>query len=275
MKPSNHSEQSDLVICLHASASSSHQWSGLAAELASDFEVISPDLVGYGKRAPFDETAAFGFAKEIETVVDQMGVRWIDSQTRIHLVGHSYGAATAIHFAHRFPERVASLTVFEPVLFGLLADDDASSNEYGEISQFGNYIRSKVGRRFGRKKAARRFIEYWSGKGVWQFLPAERRQRFARLMPKVAAEFEAIASSPIHRRDLESLDVPVRLIYGSATRGPARAVSEMLASTFPNVDAFELNGATHMAPVTIPDQVNPLFAAHVRRAAGLEFRAAA
>jgi pimeloyl-ACP methyl ester carboxylesterase len=275
MKPSNYSNRTDLVVCLHASASSSRQWKGLATELASELEVICPDLVGYGKAAPFDDTGAFGFSKEIHTVVDQIGTRWTDSRTRIHLVGHSYGAATAIQFAHRLPERVASLTLFEPVLFALLANDDALSREFDEISQFGNYIRSKVGRRFGRKKAARRFIEYWTGKGVWQFLPAERRQRFARLMPKVAAEFEAIASSPIHRRDLESLDVPVRLIYGSATRGPTRAVSEMLAATLPNVEAFEMSDANHMAPVTTPDRVNPMFAAHIRRVAGLEFRAAA
>jgi pimeloyl-ACP methyl ester carboxylesterase len=267
--------ESNLVICLHASASSARQWQGLAGQLAGEIEVLSPQLTGYGEAVPFDETAPFGFSTEIDAVVEQIGERWFDTETRIHLVGHSYGAATAMHFAHRYPERVGSLTLFEPVMFQLLADDEHWYQECREISLLGNYVRSKVGRRFGRKKAARRFIEYWSGKGVWQLLPAERRERFARMMPKVAAEFEAIKSSQVQRRDLESLEMPVRLLYGTATRAPARAVSEVLAAALPNAELIALDNAEHMAPVTAPDRVNPLIGEHLERYLPARLRAAA
>ena len=275
MSHSRNCAESNLVVCLHASASSARQWQGLAGELAGVVDVIAPKLVGYGDAAPFDETTSFGFDSEIDAVVDQIGARWLDAGTRIHLVGHSYGAATAVHFAHRFPERVASLTLFEPVMFRLLADVERWSAEWREICLVGNYVRSKVGRRFGRKKAARRFIEYWSGKGVWQFLPADRRQRFARAMTKVAAEFEAIKCSPIQRRDLELLEMPVRLIYGSGTRAPARAVSKVLAATLPNAELSALDNAGHMAPVTMPDRVNPLIIEHIERYLPVRMRAAA
>lgn len=33
----------------------------------------------------------------------------------VHLVGHSFGGATAATYAHRFPDRVVSLTLLEPV----------------------------------------------------------------------------------------------------------------------------------------------------------------
>ena len=267
--------ESNLVVCLHASASSARQWRGLAGQLAADVDVLSPHLVGYGESAPFDETAPFGFSTEIEALADQLGCRWLDAATRIHLVGHSYGAAVALHFAQRFPGRVGSLTLFEPVMFRLLADDDRWNEEYREICLVGNYVRSKVGRRFGRKKAARRFIEYWSGKGVWQFLPADRRQRFAQAMPKVAAEFEAIKSSPIRCRDLETLEMPVRLICGRSTRTPARAVSEILAAALPRSELLVLDNAGHMAPVTESERVNPLIIEQVGRHLPAPLRTAA
>lgn len=272
---SNIDRSSNLVVCLHASASSARQWQGLAGDLAGEVEVLSPQLTGYGKVAPFDETSPFGFSTEIDAVTEQLGVRWQDPQTKIHLVGHSYGAATAMHFAHRYPDRVGSLTLFEPVMFHLLVDDETWHRECREICLVGNYVRSKVGRRFGKKKAARRFIEYWSGKGVWQFLPAERRVRFARLMPKVAAEFEAIKRSPVARDDLEALAMPVRLICGTRTKRPARAVVEILAHLLPNADVQMLENAGHMAPITMPERTDPLYAEHIRAAVGPDLRAAA
>ena len=145
--------ESNLVVCLHASASSARQWQSLADELAGNVEVLLPHLVGYGQAAPFDETAPYSFSTEIDAVVDQIGSRWLEDGTKIHLVGHSYGAATALHLAQRFPERIASLTLFEPILFRLLADDEGWSKECLEICLVGNYVRSKAYGSFSRTGA--------------------------------------------------------------------------------------------------------------------------
>lgn len=57
--------------------------------------------------------------KPLASVVDQ--AQWLDEAldgmgvASVHAVGHSFGGATAAGYALRFPERVASLTLLEPV----------------------------------------------------------------------------------------------------------------------------------------------------------------
>jgi pimeloyl-ACP methyl ester carboxylesterase len=264
-----------LIVCLHASASSRRQWNALIDGLGTEVTVMAPDLVGYGNGAAFVPTEAFGFEREIANLQDQLGSAGRAGGRKLHLVGHSYGAATALAFALRYPERVASLSLFEPVLFNLLADDPGRETVAGEIRRVCNQVRARAGRRFGRPKAARCFIEYWSGKGVWQFLPSERRKRFSRLMPKVAAEFDAILGSTITAAEIAALDVPVQLMYGSGTRAPARAVARILSATLPRVDTIEISGVGHMAPITSPQRINPLILRHLERHLPASYAAAA
>jgi pimeloyl-ACP methyl ester carboxylesterase len=275
MSDMHSADSAPIVVCLHASASSSRQWAALGQLLEPHAAVLAPDLVGYGRGMPFVATQAFGFDKEIDNLLRQLGNDWCERGGRLHLVGHSYGAATALEFALRFPHSVASLCLFEPVLFNLLADDERWSAEAGEIRTVGNQVRAKAGRRFGRSKAARRFVEYWSGKGAWQFIPAARRQRFSRLMPKVAAEFEAIVGSTATLVDLGRLDVPVRLMYGTGSRAPARAVAYVLGHGLRRVESIEVPGVGHMAPVTNPELINPLIVEHLQRYVPSTYRVAA
>ena len=43
--------QRESVICLHSSGASGRQWDALAAPLSVQFEVVAPDLLGYGSGA--------------------------------------------------------------------------------------------------------------------------------------------------------------------------------------------------------------------------------
>ncbi len=83
------------------------------------------------------------------------------------------------------------------------------------------------------------------------------------MMPKVAAEFEAILSANISAEDFARLDMPVRLILGNETQATARKVTEVLNDVLPNVELITVAGAEHMAAATHASQINPLFAGHV------------
>ena len=115
----------------------------------------------------------------------------------------------------------------------------------------------------GRFKAARRFIEYWSGEGAWQYVSLKRRCRFARLMPKVVAEFEAILSSGVKAETFAKLDIPVRIICGTRTRATAELTARRLAAALPNVEFVSAEGADHMGPTNRPNAINPLIAEHL------------
>ena len=72
--------------------------------------VLSPDLLGYGQDSGADPAEI-----TIEAQVDYVRAALDDDRvvTRVHLVAHSVGGVIAASFAHRYPDRVASLVNVE------------------------------------------------------------------------------------------------------------------------------------------------------------------
>ena len=252
-----------LAVCLHASASSSRQWQKLAGMLDGHVRTLTPDLVGYGDAEPYRPGTRFTLRDEVAGILRQVRQQTGKENGPLHLVGHSYGGATALQLALMHPDRVASLTLYEPAQFLMLFKDGLASEEAHEILTVWRYAKGRARSVFTRSAAARHFIEYWSGQGVWSHIPRKRQRKFARLMPKVNAEFEAILSAGVSVDDFAKLNIPVRLICGTKTRATARKVTEILAGTLPDVELVTVDGAAHMAPTENPDRINPLFAEHV------------
>ena len=251
-----------LAVCLHASASSSRQWLKLQAGLEPHVRTVAPSMVGYGADLHKRGTR-FTFDSEIDNVMRQIEEQTGKANGPLHLIGHSYGGATALQIALRYPERVASLTLYEPVQMALLFAEGLESAEAREVVEVREYIAKRLRTPFGRWAAARYFIEYWSGKGVWKRITFKRRRRFASLMPKVVAEFDALLSTGVTAADFTKLNIPVRLLCGTKTRRTARKVAEILVTSLPNVEFIEVEKAAHMAPTTDAARINPLFAEHV------------
>jgi pimeloyl-ACP methyl ester carboxylesterase len=178
-------------------------------------------------------------------------------------VGHSYGAAIALQIALTYPERVASLTLYEPAQFLLLFADGLNSPEGREILALRKFMHENMKSPIGRWSVAKKYIDYWSGEGSWNKMSFLRRRALVSLMPKVAAEFEAILSANVSAADFADLNMPVRLILGSETHATARKVTEVLNDVLPIVELVTVDGAEHMAPATQAANINPLFAGHV------------
>jgi pimeloyl-ACP methyl ester carboxylesterase len=168
-------------------------------------------------------------------------------QAPVHLVGHSYGGSVALQVALTRPQRVASLTLYEPVRFTLLRGHDDGA--WRDIVT--------VGRRIGTlasaadlHASARVFVDYWSGYGAWQRLSPARQDAIAQRMPKVQAEFEALfddATPPVAYR---ALPMRLRVVCGTASPAPARRVAERLARLHDRAELIRWPGADHMAPLT-------------------------
>ena len=252
-----------LAVCLHTSASSGRQWQELAATLDGRIRTITPDLVGYGKGDRYRRGGRFHLDQEVQNVLRQIKAETGKDNGPLHLVGHSYGAAVALQIALTYPERVASLTLYEPAQFLLLFADGLNSSEGREILALRKFMHENMKSPIGRWSVAKKYIDYWSGEGSWNQMSFLRRRALAGLMPKVAAEFEAILSANVSAADFADLNMPVRLILGSETHATARKVTEVLNDVLPNVELVTVDGAEHMAPATQAANINPLFAGHV------------
>lgn len=110
------SGQGEPVMLLHGSACSKGQWAGLTHLLEAQFQVAAVDLLGHG------ETPAWPGPAPLTLADEAMAIRTLVEHVRgpVHLVGHSFGGAVALHFAQAHPDQVRSLVLIEPVAFNLL-----------------------------------------------------------------------------------------------------------------------------------------------------------
>src|SRR5882757_2546106 len=129
------------VIALHCSGAGAGQWSNLADALGGDYEVLAPEHYGCESVGPWTGEHAFTLADEAArtiALIDGTGCK-------VHLVGHSYGGGVALHVALARPERIASLTLYEPSAFHLLksfGDDGLAA--LVEINAIANKTREGV-----------------------------------------------------------------------------------------------------------------------------------
>ena len=247
------------VLCLHSSAGTSVQWKRLGADLERSYHVLAPDLHGHGGTSPWTRSRSMRLADEVALLMPLVSAL----PAPIHLIGHSYGGAVALKMALTMPERIHSITLFEPVLFAFLGRLGAHA-AYAEVSQVAEACVSSV--QEGRPaEAARAFVDYWNGSGSWAQLQERHRLVIERSMPSVARHWDAIFSEPMSLDECAGLRVPTLLLSGDRGPAPVRRVTALLAGVLPNVIHGVVAGAGHMAPVTHADAVNAAIAAHLAR----------
>ena len=244
------------VIAVHGSASTGGQWRRLAADLGAMFDVATPDLPGYGQlhnATPHGRPTLAGDAIEIARLVNA-------STTPSHIVAHSYGAAVALNFVRKNPQKIASLTIIEPALFHLLRSGEANDlMHYTEISLIANAVRMAA--QFGMpSQGMASFVDYWNGNGAWQAMKPALQSALASQTIQVARNFEAGMAETWSAADCGTIDCPTLIITAEASRGPAKRVAEIVAESMPHARFSSIADAGHMVPVTHPDIINPLIA---------------
>lgn len=247
----------ELVVCLHSSAGTHAQWQGLANTLSRHWQVLLPDLHGHGKSPPFPSPMMNALQADAQAVAALMESTQpqLDAARGVHLVGHSYGAAVALQIALRHPERVRSLSLYEPVAFGVLREMAPRDPALLEITDVAHTARGLV-QRGEIDEAAAFFLGYWGGDASWNQMAASQRDAIARRMPAVPRHFDALFTVRWHKSLLARLTMPILLMHGSQTRTPARRVAELLAHALPNVLRAEVPGAGHLGPISHEATVN-------------------
>jgi pimeloyl-ACP methyl ester carboxylesterase len=252
------------IVCLHSSAASGKQWRRLVADGAAsgqDWHWHTPDLFGHGGHPGWPELMPSQLAVEANGVL--AGLPFGPGQG-FHLVGHSYGGAVALQIALQQPGRVQSLTLYEPVAFGVLPALGPNEPEWEEISDVATTLGAALDRG-DDLGAARGFCAYWQDRDVWPELDEAQRARLADVMPTVRRHFEALFAAQWSDGLLDLLRMPVQLICGTATRASARRVAQSLSTRLPAARLAWLEGAGHMAPIGDAARANALMLDHLSR----------
>jgi len=94
------------VLLLHGIGDSSQTWVPLMEDLARDFTVLAPDLLGHGDSdKPRADYSVAAYANGMRDLMEVLG---IDSAT---IVGHSLGGGVAAQLAYQYPERCDRLVL--------------------------------------------------------------------------------------------------------------------------------------------------------------------
>lgn len=247
-------QHSESVVLLHSSMSSGQQWQALQTQLQTQPQThlnlpsLAPDISGYGQAAmPVNDRAQHQLSFEVDQLEPQL------PEQPFHLVGHSYGAATAIRIARLQPDRILSLTLFEPVAFYLLSPEHPQRQAIMSLSQtIDQHLDAKQ-----PEQAAACFIDYWNGAGTFARLNDKMQTLFCRGIVKVAYDFAALLNEDCPPQALATIQCPVLLLQGAESPATTGAVMQVLRENFPAAEHHAL-ACGHMGPITHPEQVNPL-----------------
>lgn len=238
------------LVLLHSSMSDRTQWRKLDQQLANHYRVIAIDLYGYGGSEYPADHENFTLAQEA-TRVGHLISQQLGEQP-FHLIGHSYGGATALRLAYEQPSRILSLGLYEPVAFHLLEPGEPA---YRLIKRVDERVAALLAQG-DTSEAASHFIDFWSGPGTFLKLPEDRRILLEQDIPKVSLDFQAIFGEPLKAVDYRRLNLPICLLRSRESPLSTRRVAEILEQHLPRMEAHWVKGG-HMAPITNAEAVNP------------------
>jgi pimeloyl-ACP methyl ester carboxylesterase len=216
------------LVLLHGFPLDHHLWDAVLPLLEDTFDLILPDLRGFGESSTVDSFYAMeDYASDIAGLLDGLGIR------KAAIAGHSMGGYVALAFARLFPERVRGLAL---VSSQVLADAPE--------------------RKEGRYKSAAEVAEHGIGSVVEAMTPKftsdKKLQAFARqsMEQQQPAAYIGALKAMAERVDstalLASFLFPVVLIHGDADALiPVDRAREVKAA-LPQAHLVEISGAGHM-----------------------------
>ncbi|MCI4364813.1 MAG: alpha/beta hydrolase [Thermoplasmata archaeon] len=239
----------DPVVLVHGSLVDRSVWARLIPLLSQSVTVLTYDRRGFGA-SPSGATS-----RPVKTdVADLAHLLEALDLFPVHLITHSYGGSVAFRLASERPELVRSLSIHEPPLLGLLADQASTATEGHRLLDEVSTICDQV--RDGKSvEAAREVVEVFSTEpGAWERLPPSTREEFAGRMNRWREEYSDPDSLRLPPGLLSELMLPILLTSGSESPRFLTDIRHVLTAQLPNVTELQLPGAGHAPHVTHPSE---------------------
>lgn len=216
------------LVLLHGYPLDHHIWDEVAPLLEDKFDLILPDLRGFGESTTVDAPYTVDdFASDIAGLLDSLGIR------KAAIAGHSMGGYVALAFARLFPDRVTGL--------GLLASQT---------------LADPPDRKEGRYKSAAEVAEKGIG-GVMDAMAPKltddpNLQAFARKVMErqnpqaYVGALKAMADRQDATPLLASMKYPVVLVHGEADALIPLERAREVKDAVPHALLAELPGVGHL-----------------------------
>jgi pimeloyl-ACP methyl ester carboxylesterase len=229
---------------LHGVGLNQSIWAEQVKALASDFQVITYDLLGHGGSAAVTASAPLSnWVGQLYDVVRDLALE------KFTLMGFSFGGLIAQAYAAQHSRMIDRLVLMSTVY------DRSEAERAGVLS------RLDVAQREGPHAIISAALSRW-------FSP-----QFAEAHPEILHQYEAIlrgndAASFLSAYEcfatadrelvgvLAAFDRPTLVMTGELDTGSTSAMARKLAGMIPGAECSIIAGGRHMMPVEKPDEVN-------------------
>jgi non-heme chloroperoxidase len=235
------------VIFVHGSLSDYSYWQGQIGPFAEKYRVIA-----YSRRYnwPNDNPARRGYS----AALDAEDLAWFIDGLNLapaHIVGHSYGALTALILASRHPQLVRSVTLAEPPAMSLLAHvpGERAAEGVAMLKDVQANMVAPMKAAFARhdtEGAVRVFIDYVKGPGAWDgFSAADKAATL-----KNAHEWEVIFAGgelfpEIRPTEVARIAAPVLMLSGARSYPFLGLIDQALHALLPASQHIIFPNADH------------------------------
>lgn len=147
------------------------EWHRNIGPLAEDFDVIVPDMRGYGdsEKPPLDQPELFGpdqVVDDIDALMEHLEIE------QAYLVGHDWAAIILHKFVRKYPNRVIEAMIIDPIVPGFeglyLSAEHGSESWYFWFHQLDMAVDLVTSSREAIRHYFTHFLSHWSyDKDLW------------------------------------------------------------------------------------------------------------
>ena len=247
------------VVLVPGSCSTGAAWRPVVAQLKTRFRCVTTSLLGYGgtveRRTALDADISYE-AEVLEAVV-------LRTASPVHLVGHSFGGLSALAVALRRRVPLLSLTIIEAPAPEILPP----MGEHGHYLAFRSMTDAYFSAfRSGDTAAINRMIDFYGGEGTFASWPQRVRDYAVQTTPVNLLDWESAYGFNLTPALLATVEIPVLVMWGSASHPAAKRANELIGRCIPNAAVASVAGASHFMVSTHVVEVAGLVAQHLARA---------
>ena len=241
------------LVLLHGGTGDYRSWNPQVEALAPDFRVISYSRrYHYPNQNPLNITnhSAHVEADDLAAFLKRLQLK------KVHLVGQSYGAFTALMFAIKHPEMVRTLVLSEPPVHQLIRSSSDGEAVYQDFMARTWRPAAEAFRRGEDRRASEILALGISGIKTSDLPPAVQA---ARAQNPLSMKSLALSSDPfpnISGEELKRLKMPVLILTGENTVRIHELVNRELARLLPNAKEVMVPKSRHGTPSENPQAFN-------------------
>jgi len=225
------------LVLLHGYPLDHSIWNEAMALLENDFDVLAPDLRGFGESDSVEAQYTIAdIAKDMADLLEALGIK------QTYIAGHSMGGYVALAFARTYPERVLGLGLISSQA---LADaPERKEGRYAAAKQVAEQGVNIIVDSMAEKLTARADL-------VSPLKALIARQHPRGIIGALKAMAERADSTPY----LSSCHFPVVLIHGDTDVLIPIDRTREIKDAVPHAHLIEIPGAGHMPMMENPQQV--------------------